>query len=140
MSEQSVEIVRLILEGTQAGIAAGDLRGAVDAGVATGIVDPEVELRPAPELVGRSTYHGADGFVEFVGEWTEDFDEWSIELDRTIEATQDRVVAITRQRGVGKRSGVPIELAHGIIFELDAGRVTRVSIFATPEQALEATR
>jgi ketosteroid isomerase-like protein len=70
--------------------------------------------------------------------WTEDFHDRRVDLERTIEALKDCVVAILRQRGTGKQSGVPTDLTHGCVFEFEEGRLTRVSIFATPDDALEA--
>jgi hypothetical protein len=36
---------------------------------------------PTP-LDGRTVWRGRDGFVEFIRTWTEQFDDWSIEVER----------------------------------------------------------
>lgn len=48
----------------------------------------DAELVPARELAGV-TYRGRDGFIEFMRSWTEDFEDWTIELDRAIDAPGD---------------------------------------------------
>jgi ketosteroid isomerase-like protein len=70
--------------------------------------------------------------------WTEGFDQWSFELEQLVDAGHDRVVAVARQRGIGKESGVPVDLEFGMLYELNAGRVTRVRVILDPASALEA--
>ena len=40
--------------------------------------------------------------------WTEQFDDYSFQVERLIDAGRDRVVALVRQAGTGKESGVPV--------------------------------
>jgi hypothetical protein len=53
--------------------------------------------------------------------WTEDFEGWSVRVERWIDAGDDRVVALTHQSGTGKGSGVPVELNLGVVSELKDG-------------------
>jgi ketosteroid isomerase-like protein len=70
--------------------------------------------------------------------WTEDFEGWSIELERLIDAGGDRVVALHRHLATGKGSGVPVEMHQGIVYELEDGRVIRMRHYSDPAEALEA--
>jgi ketosteroid isomerase-like protein len=70
--------------------------------------------------------------------WTEDYENWSIDLERVIDAGEDRVVGVFHHRAIGKASGVPIELVQGIVWELADGRVVRMRNYMTPAAALEA--
>ena len=70
--------------------------------------------------------------------WTEDFEDWSMEHERLIEAPDNRVVALTLQRATGKVSGVPVELHFGQVFEIEDGRILRMRNFPDFVQALEA--
>jgi len=70
--------------------------------------------------------------------WTEDFEDWSVELERAIDARRGCVAAVFRQRGTGKGSGVPVELTHGAVFEFRDGRVTRIRLYLEPSEALAA--
>jgi ketosteroid isomerase-like protein len=85
----------------------------------------------------RDVYRGPDGFAEFMRTWTEDFD-WSIELERVIDAGDDRVVGIFQQRAIGKGSGVPVELRMGLLYEFEDGLIVRMTNYLNPADALEA--
>jgi ketosteroid isomerase-like protein len=112
--------------------APGSTRGA-SAGISSGRLT--LVIRPSKE--GRYGA-GRDGFVEFVRIWTEGFEEWSIRVERLIDAGNDRVVALTRQTAIGKGSGVPVELYVGQVWELEDGRVARVTNYMTQSDALQA--
>ena len=98
----------------------------------------DIELIPARELSGPRSYRGRDGIVEFMRTWTEDFDDWSIEDERLIDAPGDRVVALASQTAIGKGSSVPVELRYGMVFELEDGQVIRIRNYLDPNEALEA--
>jgi ketosteroid isomerase-like protein len=99
---------------------------------------PDSEWIPVPLAGAAEVYRGREGFVEFMEAWTEDFEDWSIRLDRLIAAGDDRVVATGHQSATGKGSGVPVEWHFGQIFELEGGRVVRIRVYADPTAALEA--
>ena len=82
MSQENVEIVRSMHDAFLAGVQRGEFAGARD----SGFIGDEFEFFPAAELEGESIYHGVDGFVEFMRNWTEDFEDWSMRLDRLIDA------------------------------------------------------
>jgi hypothetical protein len=71
----------------------------------------DAEWMPVPGFAGPAVYRGREGFVEFMRTWTEDFEDWSIRLERLIDAGNDRVVALLHQWATGKGSGVPVEFA-----------------------------
>jgi hypothetical protein len=62
--------------------------------------------------------------------WTEDFEGWSIEFERLIDAPDNRVVALVHQWATGKGSGVPVELHFGQVYEVEDGRVIRIRNYA----------
>ena len=134
MSQENVEIVRQGIDEFQAGLARGNPGVIFD----SGIVAPDAEWIPAPNTPGlRPVYRGREGFVEFMGTWTEDF-EWSIDLERVIDAGDDRVVAMFHQHATGKGSGATVELHMALLYELENGRVIRMRNFLNPAEALEA--
>jgi ketosteroid isomerase-like protein len=132
---ENVEIVRGVFDAFGAGLESGEAVGEFDLGR---VFAADAEWIPAPELQGPAIYRGREGFIEFMRDWTEVFDEWSLRLERLIEAGDDRVVALAHQSARGKGSGVPVELHFGMVFELEAGRVVRMRNFLDPQQALEA--
>jgi ketosteroid isomerase-like protein len=134
MSQENVEIVRRVFEEFKTGLARGDPAAAFD----SGMVAPDLEWIPFSGLPGPESYRGRDRFVEFMRTWTEDFDDWSIEIERLIEGVGDRVVALLHQSATGQGSGVPVELHFATVYELEAGRVIRMVNYADPAEALEA--
>ena len=134
MSKENVEIVRRVMETFQAGWERGDPTAFDWASH----IAPDAEWIPAPELVGPAVYQGVDGWIKFMRTWTEDFEDWSSRIERLIDAGDNRVVAITRQSATGKGSGVPVDLHHGSVFELEDGRIIRMQIYGNAKEALEA--
>jgi ketosteroid isomerase-like protein len=133
MSQENVEVVRRVFEEVQAGMERGDPGAYSEEAVAD-----DSEFITAVPLEGRSVWRGREGFVEFMRAWTEDFEDWSIRLDRLIDAGEDRVVALTHQSATGKASGAPVELNLGTVAELKDGRVVRMRNYLTYAEALEA--
>ena len=134
MSERNVEIVRRAFEEFREGLSRGDLTAPFDSGLNA----PDAEWVMPPRTPGfRSVYKGREGFLEFMQTWTEDF-EWSIELEQAVDAGDDRVVGIFRQRATGKTSGVPVELRMGLVYELRDGQIIRMTNYLDPADALAA--
>ena len=134
MSQENVEIVRRAYEAFQAGFARGDPGAVFDSEA----VADHAEWVPVPAFPGPSIYRGRHGFVEFMHIWTEDFEDFSFELDRLIDAGDDHVVALFHQRATGKGSGVPVELHMAAVCDVEDGRVIRMRNYLHPADALEA--
>ena len=134
MSQENVEIVRRAWEEFQAGLERGDPGAFFDSG---GVAE-DFEWVSDVELEGQLVWRGREGFVEFVRTWTAEFDDWSIRLERLIDAGNDRVVALTVQTATGKGSGVPVDLKIGQVVELEDGRQVRVTNYLSHAEALEA--
>ncbi len=134
MSQENVEFVRRAFEDFQAAMERGDPGAWMDAGT---VADDFEWIVPTP-LDGRSIWRGREGFVEFIRTWLEQFEGWSIRVERWIDAGEERVVALTRQSATGKASGVPVELNLGQVYELEDGRIARVTHYFSHAEALEA--
>jgi ketosteroid isomerase-like protein len=134
MSKQNVEVARRAFEVFKDGLASGEPAAPFDAGL--NAADAEWVMPPnSPGF--RQVYRGRDEFLEFMRTWTEDF-EWDIELERMVDAGDDRAVGIFRQRATGKASGVPVELRMGLLYEFRDGQISRMTNFLDPADALEA--
>jgi ketosteroid isomerase-like protein len=134
MSQENVETVRRGFAEFQAGLARGDPGAFFDLEV----VSSDAEWVMPPATPGfRRVYRGRDEFLEFMRTWTEDFD-WSIELERVIDAGDDRVVAVFHQQAIGEGSGAAVELHMALLYELEGGRVIRMRNFLDPADALKA--
>jgi ketosteroid isomerase-like protein len=137
MAQENIEVVRRVQEAFEAGIEAGDFGAVWD----TGLVADNAEFVStvaASAWSERATYRGRAEWSAFMRVWTEDFQDWTARIERLIDAPPDRVVAFLRQSAVGKGSGVPVNLSYGLVFELDQGRICRLTLYLERQQALEA--
>ena len=135
MPKENVEICRRLFAALQAALARNDPGAWFD----SEDLAADAEWVMFPGFPGPQSYRGRDGFVEFMHTWTEDFEDWSIELERLFDAGDDRVVALFRQTATGKGSGAPVELHFGQVHELKDSRVIRVRNYPDPAEALAAT-
>jgi ketosteroid isomerase-like protein len=127
MSRQNLEVVRDSFEAFRA----GDYVRALEA------FDPEVEydLRHFPE---GEIYHGRDGVREAFRIWMGAFEDYRQELDELIDAGGDHVVAVVREFGRGKGSGVETQRSTAGLWTLRDGRAIRIRFYDTKEDALRA--
>ena len=133
-SAENVAIVRRVLDAFQMGLEGNDPGAAFD----TGLVAVDAEWIPGRGFPGPKSYRGREGFIEFMRSWTEDFEGWSNQIERLIDAGDDRVVGVFRQSGTGKGSGLPVEVRLATVYELEGGQIVRMRIYLDPDEALEA--
>ena len=135
MSEENVEIVRGLYEEWDAGLERGDFGANFDL---EALADDYEWIVPEGFEGGRTVWRGREEFVEFFRTWTEDFEDWSVRVERLIDAGDDRVVALTLQSATGKESGARVEWHMGQVQELKDGRLIRTWNYFTQAEALEA--
>jgi ketosteroid isomerase-like protein len=136
MSRENVEICQRAFEAFDAAWRKGDPGAWFDSEVLA--VDAEWIPPPQQAAGMQSVYRGREGFVDFIRTWTEDFEGWSVELERLIDAGDDRVVGLFHHRATGKRSGVPVELQMALVYEVQEGRIVRIWNFIDPAEAFAA--
>jgi ketosteroid isomerase-like protein len=128
MSQENVEIAR---RGYEHFIATGD--------VLAEIFDPEFILdmssfRDWPE---RKEYHGVQGFREFLRDWLEPWDDYEFQLQELREVG-NKVVALARQAGNSRASGVRVEMEVAHVGTYRRGKNTRLEIYAGHAEGLQA--
>ncbi|MGH2965139.1 MAG: nuclear transport factor 2 family protein [Solirubrobacterales bacterium] len=127
-SQENVEIVR------QAFRAFAD--GGVEAALAS--FAPDLALYVFPEWPGPSEYRGHDGLRALMAEWTENFDEFEMEVHEVREVG-DRVLVLAETVGRIKGSGLPIRQPFGAVYwDFRDGRIGETRNFLTWREALEA--
>lgn len=101
-------------------------------------VHPDVECVPFEGWPGPSVYRGLDGFAELAAEWTENFDEYGIEIQSVtpIEAGA-LLLAIQRGRIKGEEDWISMPIA-GIWSDFEAGRARSVRWFRAWDDAKDA--
>ena len=70
--------------------------------------------------------------------WTEDFDGYSIQFERLIDAGEDRIVGFFTQSATGKGSGARVEQPYFIVFDMRDGQLVRMRAYLDRAEALEA--
>jgi ketosteroid isomerase-like protein len=83
-------------------------------------------------------YYGHAGFDEQMQRWTEPFEDWTMEIDELVDPGGDDILALGTQRGRLKDSGAVVEMEFGQIWTVRDGKLARIRIFATREDARAA--
>jgi ketosteroid isomerase-like protein len=136
MSQENVEIIRAMWEPVK-GLDTTTIDWDTAIRGLGQVFSPEVELRWSATGPEARVYRGLDGVAQAFREWVEPFSEYHVEPLDYIEAG-DYVVVPNRQRGVGKTSGVPVELEVTNVYEFRGGQIARMDEYDTVEEALEA--
>ena len=126
MSQENVELVKRMLALFHAGDAAGALACFSEDVVSEAPVRPDV-------TVGQ----GREALATLVGGWVESWEDWSEEI-KEVRDLGDRVMVISTQRGREKRTGIEIAMPYAILYEVRDGELSRMGMYHTPDEALEA--
>ena len=92
------------------------------------------KFRDWPE---QQVYEGADGARRFLADWRDAWEDWEIEVDSYHDAGE-KVVALLRQRGRSKASGLPVDMRFAQVWTVQGGKQTRMEMYADPDEAMEA--
>jgi ketosteroid isomerase-like protein len=85
----------------------------------------------------QQTYEGVEGARVFLRDWLEAWDDWEVEVEALHDAG-DKVVALVRQHGRSKTSGLPVDMAYGQVWTIRDGVLARMEMYADPAEALQA--
>jgi ketosteroid isomerase-like protein len=128
MPERNVAIARSAIEAFN--------RGDVDAVLA--LAAPDVEVYAPPDSPNPGRYVGSEGYLQWSEQWLEAWETFTLDV-LEIEAVDDRhVVAVVRQNGRGRLSGLEVTMAGAQLYEIDAdGKIVRFQLYDERERALE---
>jgi ketosteroid isomerase-like protein len=129
MSAENVDIIR---RGYEEFIATGEPTEDI---MAPEFVWDMSTFRGWPE---RKIYEGVEGMREFVADWTGAWEDWRLDVEDLLDAGDD-VVAIVRQSGCSKTTGLPVDMRFAQVWTLADGKQTRMRMYADPDEALRAT-
>ncbi len=105
---------------------------------ALALYDPEVELDftgGAVPIYGR--YKGLEGVREFFRDWLVIWQDYGSEIEELIDAG-DEVIALMHEWGRGRQSGVPVDFRQVHVWTLRDGKLLRLRVYDTREEALAA--
>jgi ketosteroid isomerase-like protein len=129
MSRENVEVVRAIYSA----FARRDRDAVVED------LDPSIRVYDRPSHPDASVYQGREGFLRFSETDWQAFEEVVYEPQDFLDNGAYVVVPI-KQSGRGKSSALRIEEDIVNVWKLRRGKCVELRIFATLEEALEATR
>jgi ketosteroid isomerase-like protein len=99
------------------------------------LTDPEVEIYLPPTLPNSGTFHGHEGYMTWLGRWLEAWDDFHIEV-RGMEAVGERhVVTAIHQSGIGRGSGIPVEMDVAYMLDIRDGKVIALQMYLSRDEA-----
>ncbi len=108
-----------------------------DFGWVTDLAASEFEYVPGGVVGLSGGFRGPEGFMRFLEQFWEEFDEAHAEPQEFIEAG-DSVLAVITFRGRGRQSGVEVNMESFQLWTFRDGKVIRGQGFFDREEALEA--
>src|SRR4051794_5818093 len=126
MSEENVETVRRMYEAFHRGDADSTLT----------YFDTEVMVDASVRVDG-GIGRGHDALSAIITKWIGAFDDWQEDIEE-MRGLGNRVLVISTQRGRGKGSGIEIETRYAVLYEIEGGKITRLTLYLNPAAALEA--
>jgi ketosteroid isomerase-like protein len=124
VSKQNVDVVRRAWEAF--------VRN--DDETAYALYDPEVAIE---SWVDGRVYRGLEGVRQFFGDWLGAWRQWDTDLEELVDAGDD-VIALMHIRAKGKHSGVPVEFRQAHVWTLRGGRLARLRVYDTRDEAFDA--
>ena len=97
-----------------------------------------LHVAPVREGGGGRGYDGPDGIRRFFTDIGDAGPDFKITIEHLEAIGPDRVLALGRNTGTGRASGIPMEYVTGNVYDFAGGKIQRIRIFFDREQALEA--
>jgi ketosteroid isomerase-like protein len=127
MSQENVEVVRRMWEAFLA----------ADFETALSFYAPDVEWDGTNLPDGRIG-RGHEAIVDHAIRWADAWDDWTVEVERVVEAGSAQVILVMRETGRSE-SGLTMDERHAELYTLRNGKIVRRKGFSDPNQAFEAT-
>ena len=84
------------------------------------------------------TYKGRDGLTRFWTDMLEAWQDFSPEIEEIFDCGPDRLITLDVVRARGKGSGIDMEARGAMLWTVQEGKIVRVKMFQTKDEALEA--
>ena len=124
------ENLELVRRGFDA-FAGGDMEAVL------AIADPEVEVYMPPTMPNGGTFHGHDGYRLWVERWLEAWGEFRIEVLDAAPIGRSHVITHAKQHGVGRGSGVRVEMEAWYVTEVRGGKFVSLHLYPSYAEALD---
>jgi ketosteroid isomerase-like protein len=127
MSQENVEIVMRAIDAANR----GDLESFAKH------LAPDIDWHDQPELPGARIHHGHDGVLGHLRSASEDLADYHVEV-KAVRELLDQVMVRAVVNARGRLSGVAVKRQTFTVFTLGGAWITRVEIFGSEAEALEA--
>jgi ketosteroid isomerase-like protein len=103
------------------------------------MMDPEIEVYSPPSLVNSGTFLGTDGYMRWLTEWLEAWEEFDagVQYDAIEPVGERHVVVPVHQTAVGRGSGVPVELDLCFMGQINGERWVALHLYPDVDEARE---
>jgi len=95
---------------------------------------PDVRYINPPDALEAGTRRGAESFNKIFGVYS----EIRFEIDRLIDAGDDKVVMVGTMRGVARATGIEMTRPNSHVWTIQGGKAISMQWFHTEPEALEA--
>jgi ketosteroid isomerase-like protein len=126
MPQDNVTIVRQMWEAFLGG----------DVPTALSFYSPDVEW-DGSNLPDGPVGTGHDVIIDHVARWRENWEVWTVDVERIIDVGPDRVILLIREKGKSA-SGVVMDEIHAELYTLDDDLIVRRQGFSDPSEAFAA--
>jgi ketosteroid isomerase-like protein len=133
MSQENVELVRRALVAFAA--ASFDPRSARDF---SALFAPQIEFDISRTNPESQLYYGRDGIVAALERWIGTWDGFEVQVLALIDAGDDRVVSVIRERGRVRDSDAWVEHTRGAVWTVRDQRIVRYEEHQDRAEALRA--
>ena len=99
-------------------------------------IDPKIEVYDH-DIPDAGNYRGHEGYLRWLEDWGEAWDDFSMEPERWIDAG-DKVVLILQMTAKGKGSGVEVKRRDAMVWTVGDGKTVRLDYYNNEAQALQA--
>jgi ketosteroid isomerase-like protein len=104
------------------------------------LTDPEVEIYLPATLPNSGTFHGHEGYMTWLGQWLEAWDNFQIEVREMEPVGERHVVTTIHQSGIGRNSGIPVDMDVAYMLDIREGKAVALQMYMTREEAVAVAK
>ncbi len=131
MSQENLDRVRTVYDAA----ARGDSDAAFE--LYAGDIEWDVTPSAAAQLGLEPVYRGHEGVRRYWRDYLSAFERLDFELEELLDAS-GRILAVVRERALGRTSGIAFETRVFAVWTLRDGKITRMQGFLDREEARKA--
>jgi hypothetical protein len=92
------------------------------------LVRPDFEIHDH-ELLDSSVHRGRDGWNDWVSDWQQAFEDYSLERIEQVEIDEHRMLTVHRLQARGRVSGVQLERTDAQLWTFSGDRLARMDYY-----------